>query len=155
MSRSGSAEAVHVFCSAERVLAADPSRVWMLVADPSRIGEWAATATVGYMGTELPRQGQVVFVRTRRWQRPSAARRVEVEEWEAGSRYRCLVQSTRLVHDASFEVEIHPEPQGDRVATRVKLMQRMEATPAVASGVRWFVDRKLQRLLARIERATV
>lgn len=154
MTGSGSAKTVHVFSSAERVLAADPARVWMLVADPSRAGEWAAAATVGYMGTELPKQGQVIFVRTRRWQRPSAARRVEVEEWEAGSRYRCALQPTRMVPEATLEVEIHPEPTGESVATRIRLVQRMEARSQAATAVQWVVDRKLARLLDRIERAT-
>lgn len=153
MTGGDSAKTVHVFSSVERVLEADPARVWMLVADPSRVGEWAAVATVGYMGTELPREGQVVFVRTRRWQRPAAARRIEVEEWEAGARYRCVLQPSRLVPRATLDVEIHPEPAGDTVATRVKLIQRMEARSPAASGVQWLVDRRLLKLLDRIDRA--
>ena len=154
MTESGSARAAHVLSSAESVLAADPAQVWMLVADPSRVGEWAALETIGYMGTELPRQGQVLFVRTRRWQRPAAARRVEVEEWEAGSRYRCVLEPSRSVNAATLEVVIHPEPTGEVVATRIRLMQRMEAKPQAARMVQWIVDRRLERMLDRIERAT-
>ena len=155
MTGSDAAGTVHVVCTAERILPADPARVWMLVADPARVGEWAAVDTVGYMGTELPKQGQVIFVRTRRWQRPAAARRIEVEEWEAGSRYRCALPASRLVTEATFEVEMHPEPSGDRVATRIKLMQRMDATPAAAGVVSRLVDRRLRKLLNRIEQASL
>jgi hypothetical protein len=59
------------------------------------------------------------------------------------------------VAEATFEVEMHPEPSGDRVATRIKLMQRMEAMGAAARTVSWVVDRRLRKLLDRIERAAL
>ncbi len=126
----------------------------MLVADPARADEWAAVATVGYMGTELPKSGQVVFVRTRRWQRPSSARRVEIEEWEAGERYSCKLGSYRLAENVTFGVEIHPEPAGGGVGTRIKLTQRMEAAPQLAGWLQNYGNRRLQRLIAKVERAT-
>ncbi len=141
-------------CIAERVLEADPAQIWTLVADPGRVGEWAAVETVGFMGSELPKTGHVVFVRTRRWQRPSRARRIEVEQWEAGSRYRCKLQPTRLVKAASFDVEVHPEVTSGGVATRVKLTQRVEAPTAAAGILRWYFDRRLETTLDRIERTS-
>ena len=144
----------HVLCTAERVLDADPARVWMLVADPARVGEWAAVAAIGFMGTELPKSGHVVFVRTRHWQRSRSARRVEVEEWDAGAGYSCKLGSYRLADDVTFGVEIRPEPAGEGVGTRVKLTQRMETVPQLASWLQSYVDRRLQRLIDRIDRAT-
>ena len=144
----------HVLCTADRVLEADPARVWMLVADPARVDEWAAVATVGFMGTELPKSGQVVFVCTRRWQRRGSARRVEIEDWEAGARYSCKLGSYRLADDVQFGVEIHPEPAGEGVGTRIRLTQRMEAAPQLARWLQAYGNRRLQRLIDRIERAT-
>ena len=154
MIKRAASRRIHVLCTAERIVEADPARVWMLVADPARVGEWAAVATVGFMGTELPKSGQVVFVRTRRWQRSRSARRVEVEEWDAGAGYSCKLGSYRLADDVTFGVEVRPEPAGEGVGTRIKLTQRMETSPQLATWLRAYVDRRLQRLIDRIERAT-
>jgi hypothetical protein len=58
------------------------------------------------------------------------------------------------VKAATLEVVIHPEPTGEVVATRIRLMQRMEAKPQAARLVQWIVDRRLEWMLDRIERAT-
>ena len=126
----------------------------MLVADPARVGEWAAVGTVGFMGTELPKSGHVVFVRTRRWQRPKSARRIEVKEWDAGTGYSCKLGSYRLADDVTFGVEIHPEPAGGGLGTRIKLTQRMETAPQLATWVRGYTNRRLRRLIDRIEQTT-
>ncbi len=52
-----------VLAAAERVFDADPANVWAMIADPSRVGEWAGVVMVGYMGTELPKVGHNLFVR--------------------------------------------------------------------------------------------
>jgi hypothetical protein len=134
-------------------LESDPARVWTLVADPARVDEWAAAAMVGFMGTELPKSGHVVFLRTRRWQRPAAARRVEIEDWEAGEGYTCKLGSYRLARDVTFGVAIHPEPTGRGVGTRIKLTQRMETAPQLAKWLQYYASRRLRRLIERIERA--
>ncbi|MDJ0498063.1 MAG: SRPBCC family protein [Acidimicrobiia bacterium] len=154
MTETTGSRRTHVLCTAERVLGTDPARVWMLVADPARIGEWAAIATVGFMGTELPQSGHVVFVRTRRWQRPKSARRIEIEEWEAGAGYSCKLGSYRFADEVTFGVEIHPEPAGGGVGTRIRLAQRMEAAPLLASWLQSYGNGRLERLIDRIERAT-
>lgn len=126
----------------------------MLVADPARVGEWASVATVGFMATELPKSGHVVFIRTRRWQRPKSARRIEVEEWDAGAGYSCKLGSYRLADDVTFGVEIRPEPAGGGVATRIKLTQRMETAPRLATWLQRYANRRLRRLIDQVERAT-
>ncbi|NNF63846.1 MAG: SRPBCC family protein [Acidimicrobiia bacterium] len=70
-----------------RDLDADPAAVWALVADPERIAEWAPVVFVGWMGTNLPAVGQAFFIS---WL-TDGARRFEIDEWEAGRRFRCVV----------------------------------------------------------------
>lgn len=142
---------VQVAGKAERVLAVDPTAVWALVADPARVGEWAGVATVGYMGTELPKTGQAVFVRTRRWQRSDKARRVEIESWEAGTGYRCRVERSNARSPMLFEVSIKPEVSADGIATRIRLTQRMNAPSLVAGMLCRYVSARLERKLDRIE----
>lgn len=141
-----------LFYAVERVIYADPTRVWALVADPARVGEWAAAEAVGYLGTELPKVGQIVFVRTRRWQSATRARRVEIEAWDAGSSYRCKVEIGRVATSISFELRVTPEVTGDGVVSRVRLSQRMELPPLYVPLLRRYVSRQLERKLDRIER---
>lgn len=159
MAGSGESEnendrSVNITCSAERVLAVDPTAVWALVADPARVGEWAAVTTVGYMGTELPKTGQAVFVRTSRWQKADNARRIEIEAWEAGAGYRCVVEGRRSRSPICFEVGIKPEVAADAISTRVRLTQRIETSGFLAAMLRRFICGRLERKLDRIETAT-
>ena len=123
--------------------------MWALIADPGRVGEWAAVTAVGYMGTELPRVGQAVFVKTSRWQTENRARRVVIDAWDAGTGYRCSIE--RVGKDpVCFEVTIKPEVSGAGIATRVRLSQRMSAAPLLIplgrSVVRWRLSRKMDRI---------
>ena len=152
MNRDETARRTNIVCAAERVLGSDPAQVWALMADPARVGEWAPLEVVGYMGTELPKSGQIVFLRTRRWRPRSRERRVEVEEWEAGSRYRCEI-STEAGSAICFEVFVTPEVTGGAIATRIRLKQRMEVAAAPSALLRRLVSRQLERRLNRIELA--
>ncbi len=140
-------------CVAERVLAADPARVWALVANPERIGEWAGLAMVGYMGTELPKTGQSVFVRSTRWRRLAKVRRVEVEAWDAGARVSCLVHTDGSAAAARFELAIHPEVARDAIATTVRLVQRVNVPVVAHVLARWWVEMELNRKLDKIAQA--
>lgn len=144
---------VQLVRSVERVFPVDPTGVWALVADPSRVGEWAAVETVGYLGTELPQVGHIVFVRTRRWQAPSRARRVAIDRWEAGSGYRCTVQQGRFVESIQFEISVTPEVTGDGVATRVRITQRMEVPAISVRLLSHYVTRRSERILDRLGEA--
>lgn len=153
MSDNKDDRSVQFSSGAERVVGVDPTAVWALVADPARVGEWAAVTIVGYMGTELPKAGQAVFVRTRRWRRSGKARRVEIESWEAGAGYRCALESRLLRQPVGFEVTIKPEVSGSGIATRVRLTQRMVSSQAVARVLQRYVAGRLEKMLDRIERA--
>lgn len=135
----------------ERVLPVDPSLVWALVADPSRAGEWAAVETVGYMGTELPKPGQALFVK-RRWRGESRAHRVEIEDWEAGTSYRCKVATPLLAEPLVFSLEVKSEVTGSGIGTRIRIDERMELPRSAAALIRWYEQRAIERRLDRIAR---
>ncbi len=135
---------------AERVIDLDPTRVWALVADPARLGEWAGVVTVGYMGTELPQPGQRVFVRSRLGPFPGRQHRIEIESWQAGSAVSCLVAAAG--EPTKFDLMISPRVEPDHIATRVRLEQRSEVPSWAKSLARWWIDMRLRRMLNRIER---
>jgi hypothetical protein len=137
-----------IACNAQRVLDADPSRVWALVADPERLADWAGVVTVGYMGTELPKPGQRVFVKPRRV--PGRRRRVEIESWRAGSAVSCVVTSGAVPTHYSLDVE--PEIEQGRITTRIRLRQRSEVPAWLGPVAKWLTDMRLQRMLDRIAR---
>ena len=135
---------------AERTIDADPSRVWALVANPERVGEWAGVTVVGYMGTELPKQGQSLFVRSSRWGRLSQTCRVEIEAWDAGTRVRCAIHQETSAPSTEFEIEIRPEVSHDGIATTVRLIQRTDVPGVALAFARWRANRQLNRRLDRI-----
>ena len=140
-------------CSAEQVLDADPAAVWALVGDPLRVGEWAAIEAVGYLGTELPKVGHIVFLRTQRWQRRSSPQRVEVESWEAGAGYVCVVEPGRLLTSIRFSVALTPEVTSDGIATRLRLTQQVVGPRPLLALLRGRLCRSLEAKLRRVAKA--
>jgi hypothetical protein len=129
----------------------DPAAVWTLVADPSRIGEWAGVRAVGYMGTELPAAGQVVFV-AGRWVPARRARRVEILTWEAGHRYRCGLPDGRFASERRFEVVVTAEVEPGGTSARVTVGYQAEVVAWLASLWRMRAAGRLLRMLDRAER---
>ena len=139
-----------VLAAAERVVAADPTLVWALVADPARLHEWAGVRTVGYMGTELPRAGHNVFVKGRLW--PRKPWRIEIESWDAGTAVVCLVHIGR--DPMRFEIHVQPEVEPDRIATRIRLVERVDVPSALRLATEAITARHLSRMLSRIQKDT-
>ena len=139
--------------SAERVIDADPSRVWALVADPARLSEWAGVVTVGYMGTELPKPGQRIFVKTLRSLLPGRHHRVDIEKWQAGSAVSCVIDADRA--SIRFEVAIRPLVEREQIVTQVRLAQRSETASYLALFTQWRQDSRLDRMLDRIDKAAL
>lgn len=112
-----------------RDLEADPAAVWSLVADPERIGEWAPVKFVGWMGTNLPAVGQAFFVSV--WGRPPI--RLEIDEWEAGRRFRCGVDRP----DGVLQVLVDTTVMSDGVRSGLELRFGGDVSPVrgVAYGV--------------------
>ncbi|MCP4309055.1 MAG: SRPBCC family protein [bacterium] len=137
---------------AERMVTADPARVWALIADPSRVAEWAGVAMVGYMGTELPKPGQTVFVRRGRF---GKTWRVNIDAWDAGSSVRCLLESDKSEGVVRFELAIHPQVTADAIVTKVRLSQRMEASRPFGRLVHTLVASELNKKIDRIAKAAV
>jgi hypothetical protein len=144
-----------VVAVAERVVVADPARVWSLIADPSRVAEWAGVVMVGYMGTELPKPGQTVFVRAARRGRLAKTWRVHIESWDAGSSVRCLVESDRSQGKIRFDLAIHPQVTRDAITTKVRLAQRLEVPPTLSLLIHRWVDRELNKKIDRIAKAAL
>ncbi len=142
-----------VLAAAERVFDADPANVWAMIADPSRVGEWAGVVMVGYMGTELPKVGHNLFVRPLWWRRLARTRRVEIEAWDAGAKVRCRIHDNRWFAPIGFELSVRSEVVDDGIATRVRLVQRMDVAPPIAGVVGWWADQQLRRRMNRIGRA--
>lgn len=135
----------------DRVIDVDPSRVWALVADPERLGEWAGVVAAGYMGTELPKSGQKVFVRARNPLLGRKQRRVEIESWQAGSAVSCVVESR--LGPIRFDLVIKPRVETGGIETQVEIMEQMEVSPVLAPVAQRWMDWRLNRMLARISRA--
>ena len=152
MTDAHSPKTTAITCCAERVLAVDPARVWALVADPGRTGEWAGFETIGYMGTELPKRGQVVFVRAGRTRRQGSPRRVEIDAWEAGAGYSCKIEGGRWLGEMHYSVHIEPEVTAAEIRTQVRLEQRAAARRALAPVLRLYIARRLRRQLDAINR---
>ena len=139
-----------VVATVERVLETDPAAVWALIANPERLREWAGVEMVGYMGTEMPRPGQNVFIKRRRG---SEERRAEIESWDAGTGISCLVHSGG--EPTRFRMELHPEVGHGTIGTRIRLQQRSPVSSYLAAGAEWWMERSLIGKLKRIERAVV
>lgn len=135
----------------DRVIDVDPSRVWALVADPERLREWAGVVTVGYMGTELPKPGQKVFVRSGRPLLGRRQRRVEIESWQAGSAVACVVESR--FGPVRFDLIIKPRVESGGIETQVEIMEQVEVAPILTAAARQWMDWHLGRVLRRIARA--
>jgi len=136
-----------VAATVERVLDVDPAAVWALVANPERLSDWAGLEMVGYLGTEMPRPGHIVFVR-RASREPV---RVEIESWDAGTGISCLVHAGS--EPTRFRMELHPEVGRGSIATRIRLQQKSPVRPYLSAGAQWWIERRLISKLKRIERA--
>ena len=137
---------------AERVVAADPARVWALIADPSRVSEWAGVTMVGYMGTVLPKPGQTVFVRRGRF---AKTWRVNIDAWDAGTSVGCLLDSDKSEGTVRFDLAIRPQVTRDAIVTKVRLTQQLETSPPFGPLVHRWVARELNKKIDRISTAAL
>lgn len=130
----------------------DPAAVWTLLADPSRIGEWAGVETVGYMGTELPAVGHIVFIKTGRFQKSAGARRVVVESWDAGTGFRCKVDGVRVVGDFVLEVRLTSEVGHAARSALLEIRQAAEVPRRLEAVWRAWASHRVKRMLDRVGR---
>jgi hypothetical protein len=131
---------------------ADPAAVWALVADPERISEWAPVHQVGFMGTELPAVGHSFFVTLRKGVDASKALRFEISEWDAGHRYRCTIQGSRVAEVEQIDVIVTSEVDEGRPAANFELRYAAEVPAWLAPIRRYEVRRRLHRAVESVER---
>lgn len=131
---------------------ADPAAVWALVADPARIEQWAPVRQIGYLGTELPGVGHVFFLAFRPSTSEDRARRFRIAEWDAGHRFRCDVEGSRLLGSERVDVIVTSEVEEGRPGTNFEIRYRADAPPWVAPVLRVIVGRVLRRAVENVQR---
>lgn len=124
---------------------ADAAAVWAVVADPSRLGEWATSGEADWSG-DLPEVEDRFTARVRLG--PLSRRlRFRIDRWEAGHGFRLRVAGIPLVRSAMVNLEM----EADRPdAPAVSLTLSGDTLPpflplVVATAGRW-ASRCLQRL---------
>ena len=130
----------------------DPATAWSLIADLSRLSEWAPVHSVGMMAAEAPAVGHAVFVTLRRRTDPDRALHLRIAEWEAGHRYLCTVEGSRLVTEGKLEVTLTGAPHEGIPVTGVELRFRGEGTKVAAPVLRYQLRRRFRKALNRLER---
>lgn len=128
----------------------DSARVWALVADPERLGEWSGLHFASYMGTEIPGVGHAFFAGPTR--DPKQALRFEIVDWEAGRRYRCDLGGSRF-GEADIEISVAEEIGEAGVATRVELTHRADVPRWLAPFYPTLAARRLRAALSGLEKA--
>jgi hypothetical protein len=128
----------------------DSARLWALVADPQRIGEWTPLHFVGYMGKELPEVGNAFFA-TLGGANPDKAMRFEFTHWEAGRRYRCSVAGPRMIGGLAFSVAVQEEMAESAVSTRLDLELGGDVARVLHPWWRAWAARRLQRAIDAAE----
>lgn len=107
---------------ADRVLDGfDAARVWARVGDLTRFDEWFPVHAFGSMTGEAPDVGNVIFVTLRSGGDPEHPVRLEVREWEAGTRMLFEVSGLPGVDDAQLQVRVTGEPAHDIAQVELRL----------------------------------
>ena len=98
----------------------------------------------------MPDVGHTVFIKFTRLGDPKNALRFRITEWEAGHRYRCEVDGTRLGSDHRIDVIVTAEVDGGVLAADLELRYDAEVPAAVALAFRWWVRTRLARAVAGV-----
>ena len=129
----------------------DPSAVWALLADPSRITEWAPVRDADFMGTELPGVGHTAFVRVGRRAKPEASWRCRIVAWHAGTHYACEMDTPGLASHQRLDVSVAAEIEEGHPSARVALRYAGRVPWLLAAPYRWRVGTLVRRALWGIE----
>ncbi|MFQ5554662.1 MAG: SRPBCC family protein [Acidimicrobiia bacterium] len=127
---------------------ADPARVWALVADPARAGEWTGLHAAGSMARELPTVGDAFYLTRRPESDPRRATRYQLVQWVAGRSYRCSMSSTRTASGRELEVRVHTDPLA--VSTRVEIVLRADVNRWAAAPYRAVALTRIRGVLRRL-----
>ena len=129
---------------------ADPARVWALIADPARAGDWTGLHVAGSMSRELPTPGDAFHLTRRRGRDPRRAARYQLVRWVAGRSYRCAMPATTFASDRELEVRLHTDPMA--AFTRVEIVLRAEVSRWARAPYKAVVLARLRAVLRRLAR---
>jgi uncharacterized protein YndB with AHSA1/START domain len=117
----------------------DPARVWAFVANPANLAKWAPARRTGFLGTELPAVGHTMFLHRRHGDDPDRAWRCTIDEWEAGHRIRCRLETPGAAQDQSIEVIVETRGTGPHASTGLGIHYRADVPAGLAPLYRWRV----------------
>ena len=117
----------------------DPARVWSFVADPANLAKWAPARRAGFIGTEMPAVGHTVFLHRGRGDDPDRAWRCRIDEWEAGHRIRCTLETPGYARDQTIEVVAETRGTGAHASTGLRVRYRGDVPAGLAPLYRWRV----------------
>jgi hypothetical protein len=143
--------AIHVTAD-RRVEGVDSARVWAFVADPANLERWAPVRSAGYIGTELPGVGHVVFLHRRRDADPDRAWRCRIESWNAGSGVRCSLETPGAASDQEIDLVVGTEGTGSEPAASVRITYRGRVPRGAAAIYRTRIAAMQRRAIERIFR---
>jgi hypothetical protein len=123
----------------EEIDGVDPSRVWSFVADPANLATWAPARRAGFIGTELPGVGHTLFLHRRRSNDPDRAWRCRIDEWEAGHRIRCTLETAGYARDQTIEITVETRGTGTHASTGLGIRYRSDVPAGLVPLYRWRV----------------
>ncbi|MEA2058181.1 MAG: SRPBCC family protein [Actinomycetota bacterium] len=126
----------------------DAAQVWSEVGDLTRFHEWFPLHPVGSMTGDVPEVGNVIFATIRKGGDPQHPVRLEVREWEAGTRILFAVDGVPGVDEAEFQVQVTGEPPHD--SAKVELRFKGDAGGFRARVVTYEVRRRFRTALDRL-----
>jgi hypothetical protein len=126
----------------------DVARVWSEVGDLTRFHEWFPLHPVGSMTGDVPEVGNVIFATIRKGGDPTHPVRLEVREWEAGTRILFAVDGISGVDEAEFQVRVTGEPPHD--SAKVELRFKGDAVGIRARVVVFEIRRRFRAALDRL-----
>ena len=134
---------------ADRVLEGqNAARVWTEVGDLTRFPDWFPVHVVGSMTGDVPEVGNVIFAAFRKGSDPEDPIRLEVREWEAGTRILFAVEGIPGVAEGEFQIRVTGEPSHD--AAMVDLSFRGEAAGFRGRIVELEMRRRFRTALKRL-----
>lgn len=134
---------------ADRVLEGqNAARVWSRVGDLTRFPDWFPVHVVGSLTGDVPEVGNVIFVTLRKGGHPEDPIRLEVREWEAGTRILFAVEGMPGLDEGEFQIQVTGEPSHD--AAMVDLRFEGEASGLRARTIEFEIRRRFRTALKRL-----
>jgi len=122
----------------------DPAAVWVVMADPDRLSQWAGVQLVHWSG-DLPKVGDDLTVNV-----GGSDIAVSVVDWEAGRRYRVELKGVRFVNGAQLECAVESLVESQRAGARVKIQFGATTSRWRAPLVRMMAQRRINKAISTL-----